>query len=89
MKTIILASHAVILVISQDDASNELVLGSSFVGIFVINNVNNQPAQYFKWSDVNNLLHNKRVFGIETSLTEKIVQYHMVSGHYRKTFILG
>lgn len=61
---------------AKDTAGQELLLGASFIGIFV-KYLNGQPANYFKWSDINNLTHTKRNFNIETSLSEKTVHFQM------------
>ena len=61
---------------AKDTSGQEILLGASFIGIFV-KYLNGQPANYFKWSDINNLTQNKRNFNIETTLTEKTVRFHM------------
>ena len=61
---------------AKDTGGQEILLGASFIGIFV-KYLNGQPVNYFKWSDINNLTCNKKNFNIETSLTEKTVHFHM------------
>lgn len=55
----------------KDTNGKELLLGTSFVGIFVKPLTGNQPTVYFKWSDIVNFTHNKRQLGIDTKLSDK------------------
>lgn len=61
---------------AKDETDNDLMFGASFFGVYV-KYLNGQPTMYFKWSDVTKLLHNKRSIGIETSLSPKMVQFHL------------
>ncbi|XP_033624610.1 tyrosine-protein phosphatase non-receptor type 21-like [Asterias rubens] len=60
---------------AKDEMGNELFLGASSIGIFV-KHLNGQPTVTFKWSDIVNMVHNKRLFGIETH-NEETLQFQV------------
>lgn len=61
----------------QDEAGNELMLGASSTGVFV-RHLSGQPTVYFRWNDILNMEHNKRLFGIVCSRSKETVQFQMV-----------
>ncbi|XP_014663791.1 PREDICTED: tyrosine-protein phosphatase non-receptor type 21-like [Priapulus caudatus] len=61
---------------ATDEAGNELLLGASSTGVFV-RHLNGQPTVYFRWSDIVNMEHNKRLFGIVCSRSKETVQFQM------------
>ncbi|XP_022081283.1 tyrosine-protein phosphatase non-receptor type 21-like [Acanthaster planci] len=61
---------------AKDESGQELLLGASSLGIFV-KHLNGQPTVTFKWSDIVNMGHNRRLFGIETAHNEETVQFQV------------
>eukprot|EP00058_Branchiostoma_floridae_P024703 XP_002610193.1 hypothetical protein BRAFLDRAFT_216945 [Branchiostoma floridae] len=68
---------------AKDEAGNNLEVGASFVGIFV-KHLSGLPTVYFKWHDVSNIVHNKRLFGVESAKTGEIVQFVMEDAEMTK-----
>ncbi|XP_070578387.1 tyrosine-protein phosphatase non-receptor type 14-like [Ptychodera flava] len=61
---------------AKDESGNDLLLGASFLGISV-KHLNGQPTVYFKWNDIRQTVHNKRLFGIESVRTQDTIQFQM------------
>ncbi|XP_071962138.1 tyrosine-protein phosphatase non-receptor type 21-like isoform X2 [Antedon mediterranea] len=61
---------------AKDEHGHDLLLGASFIGIFV-KHLNGQPTVYFKWNDIVNVTHSKRLFGIEKAHSEQTIYFHM------------
>ncbi|XP_066281306.1 tyrosine-protein phosphatase non-receptor type 21-like isoform X1 [Branchiostoma lanceolatum] len=68
---------------AKDEAGNNLEVGASYVGIFV-KHLSGLPTVYFKWHDVSNIVHNKRLFGVESAKTGEIVQFVMEDAEMTK-----
>ncbi|XP_002737031.1 tyrosine-protein phosphatase non-receptor type 21-like [Saccoglossus kowalevskii] len=61
---------------AKDESGNDLLLGASFLGICV-KHLNGQPSVYFKWNDIRQVVHNRRLFGIESIRTQDTIQFQM------------
>ncbi|XP_077994205.1 tyrosine-protein phosphatase non-receptor type 21-like [Glandiceps talaboti] len=61
---------------AKDESGNDLLLGASFLGICV-KHLNGQPTVWFKWNDIRQTVHNKRLFGIESVRTQDTIQFQM------------
>ncbi|XP_033115932.1 tyrosine-protein phosphatase non-receptor type 21-like isoform X2 [Anneissia japonica] len=61
---------------AKDEHGYDLLLGASFIGIFV-KHLNGQPTVYFKWNDIVNVTHSKRLFGIEKAHSEQTIFFQM------------
>uniref|UniRef100_A0A8C6S6Z8 Tyrosine-protein phosphatase non-receptor type n=1 Tax=Neogobius melanostomus TaxID=47308 RepID=A0A8C6S6Z8_9GOBI len=63
---------------AKDSTGADVSLGSCLDGIFV-KHKNGRPLLLFRWSDINNMTHNRSFFALELSNREESVQFQTVS----------
>ncbi|GBM39059.1 Tyrosine-protein phosphatase non-receptor type 14 [Araneus ventricosus] len=68
---------------AKDSSGNAIILGVSLMGIYIWY-LNNQPAVYFPWDQILNLVHHKRYFGIEHRNSRKVLQSQLEDAHLAK-----
>ncbi|KAK7910537.1 hypothetical protein WMY93_015221 [Mugilogobius chulae] len=59
---------------AKDSSGADVTLGSCLDGIFV-KHKNGRPLLLFRWSDINNMTHNRSFFALELSNREESVQF--------------
>ncbi|XP_020784106.2 tyrosine-protein phosphatase non-receptor type 21 isoform X1 [Boleophthalmus pectinirostris] len=59
---------------AKDSSGADVTLGSCLDGIFV-KHKNGRPLLLFRWSDINNMTHNRSFFALELSSREESVQF--------------
>ncbi|XP_072313427.1 tyrosine-protein phosphatase non-receptor type 21 isoform X2 [Eucyclogobius newberryi] len=59
---------------AKDSTGADVTLGSCLDGIFV-KHKNGRPLLLFRWSDINNMSHNRSLFALELSNREECIQF--------------
>lgn len=65
----------------KDSSGLELSIGISSAGIMV-KYQNSHSVLYFKWQEIINIIHHKKIFGIECHKSLKQIQFQMEDSHY-------
>ncbi|XP_067119789.1 tyrosine-protein phosphatase non-receptor type 21 [Centruroides vittatus] len=65
----------------KDSSGLELIIGISSAGI-TVKYQNSHSTLYFKWQEIINIIHHKKIFGIECHKTLKQIQFQMEDSHF-------